>query len=81
MKQYGTTEEEAVCELTKLVVNAWKDVNEECLKPSIPRPFVMQVLQIVRTHDEIYRSDRDRFTLNVLIKDIIASLIVDPVPL
>ena len=79
IKQYGATDEEAENELTKKVVDAWKDVNEECLKPTLPRPLMMRVLNLVRTNDEIYR-DGDGFTQDLLIKDMIDSLIINPVP-
>lgn len=78
MKQYGTTEEEAMSDLQKKVVEAWKDVNEECLKPTIPRALVMRVLELVRASDEIYR-DGDGFTEDVLLQEMVASSIMDPV--
>ena len=80
IKQYGSTDEEAENELKKRVVDAWKDVNEECLKPTIPRPLISRVLDLVRTSDEMYR-DGDGFTQDVLLKDMIDSLIINPVPL
>ena len=79
IKQYGTTDEEAENELTKKVVDAWKDVNEECLKPTLPWPLIMRVLDLVRTNDEMYR-DGDGFTQAELIKDMIDSIIINPVP-
>ena len=79
MKQYGTTEEEAIYELTKKFHEVWKDVNEECLKPAIPRPLILRVLELVRLVDDIY-TDGDPFTKDDLLKDRINSLIINPVP-
>jgi hypothetical protein len=41
MAQHGATEEEAVNELRKEITDAWKDINEEYLYPTIvPMPVV-----------------------------------------
>ncbi|EXB79429.1 (-)-germacrene D synthase [Morus notabilis] len=78
MKQYETTEEEAISELCQQVTDAWKDVNKEFFHPTdIPMPLLMRVLDLVRVNHEMYR-DGDGFTDSILLKDLIASLIVDP---
>jgi hypothetical protein len=82
MIQHDATEEEAIEELQKQVTNAWKDINEECLYPTtVPMPLVMPILNLARVIDVIYK-DGDNYTnAGVLLKDFVASLLVDPVPL
>ncbi|KAG6637489.1 hypothetical protein CIPAW_11G181600 [Carya illinoinensis] len=59
MTQHKDTEEEAVHELRKQVTNAWKDINKECLYPIevIPMPILMQVLNLARVIDVVYKDD------------------------
>ena len=80
IKQFGVTEEEAINELTKTVVEIWKDANEEWLHTSIPRPLITRVLYLVRVNHEMYL-EGDGFTQATLLKDLIASLVINPVPL
>ncbi|EXB50927.1 hypothetical protein L484_021155 [Morus notabilis] len=81
MKQHEATEEEAVKDLRKQVINAWKDINEECLYPiSVPMPLLMRVVNLARVIDVIYK-DEDGYThSDVVLKDFIASMLIDPVP-
>ncbi|KAM3696543.1 hypothetical protein ACJW31_06G047200 [Castanea mollissima] len=80
MAQYGATEEDAINELRKEVTNAWKDINEECLYPTIvSKPIIMSILNLTRVADVVYK-DEDGYT-NAGIKDFVTSLLIDPVPL
>ncbi|KAL5565363.1 hypothetical protein UlMin_028527 [Ulmus minor] len=81
MKQYGGTEEEAVNELGKQVSNAWKDMNEECLYPtSVPMPLLIRILNLAQVIDVIYK-DEDGYThVGIVLKDFVASLLIDSVP-
>ncbi|EXB50920.1 (-)-germacrene D synthase [Morus notabilis] len=81
MKQHDATEEEAVKDLRKQVINAWKDINEECLYPiSVPMPLLMRVVNLARVIDVINK-DEDGYTHSkVVLKDFIASMLIDPVP-
>ncbi|KAF5478797.1 hypothetical protein F2P56_005327 [Juglans regia] len=82
MTQHGVTEEEAVHELRKQVTDAWKDINKECLYPTeVPMPILMRVLNLSRVCDVVYK-DEDGYThAGIVLKDFVASLMVDPVPL
>jgi hypothetical protein len=82
MIQHDATEEEAIEELQKQVTNAWKDINEECLYPTtVPMPLLMPSLNLARVIDVIYK-DGDGYTnAGGVLKDCVASLLVDPVPL
>ncbi|GLT50322.1 hypothetical protein SLA2020_238140 [Shorea laevis] len=79
MKQYGVSEEETVKVFREEIDNAWKDVNEEFMKPTaLPMPILTRVLNFARVIDVIYKDD-DGFTNSHLLKDQIALLLVDPV--
>ncbi|KAL6314066.1 hypothetical protein AAG906_011801 [Vitis piasezkii] len=82
MKQHGVCKQEAYDELNKQVVNAWKDMNKECLKPTqVPMPLLTRVLNFSRVIDILYK-DEDQYThVGKLMKDLIASILIDPVPI
>ena len=82
MAQNGATEEEAVKEFRKQVTNSWKDINEECLYPTtLPMPLLMRILNLARVIDVVYK-DEDGYThAGVVLKDFVASMLIDPVPL
>ncbi|KAK0581476.1 hypothetical protein LWI29_014151 [Acer saccharum] len=65
MKQSGVSEQEAYEELQKLVNNAWKDVNKECLRLAddrdLPKPMLMFILNYPRIIYLMYEKD-DYFT-------------------
>ncbi|KAJ9676245.1 hypothetical protein PVL29_024980 [Vitis rotundifolia] len=83
MKQHGVSEQHAYQKLNKQVENAWKDVNQGCLRPpAIPMPLLTRVLNFARTGDFMYKGRDDRFTnVGDVMKDSIASLFMDPVPI
>ena len=80
MKQYGVTKQEAYDELNKMIVNAWKDINQECLKPTqVPIPVINRALNLARVEDLVYK-DRDEYTyVGKLMKDLIPLMLIDPV--
>ncbi|KAJ4723532.1 Terpene synthase [Melia azedarach] len=81
MKQHGASEEDAVNLFRKEVDNAWKDMNKELLKPTaFPMPLLERVLNFARVVDFLYRNS-DNYTHSHLVKDQIASLLIDPLPL
>ncbi|KAG6689496.1 hypothetical protein I3842_11G178300 [Carya illinoinensis] len=82
MTQHGVIEEEAVHELRKQLTNAWKDINKVCLYPTkVPMPILMRVLNLARVIDVMYK-DEDGYThARIVLKDFVASSMVDHVPL
>lgn len=80
MKQYGVTAEKACEELDKQVSDAWKVINQECLKPTaIPMHLLACILNYARAADLIYK-DGDGFTFSeILLKEHVSSLIREPV--
>ena len=80
MKQYGVTEQVVNEEFNKQVSNAWKDINEELMRPTdIPMPLLMRVLNLTRVIDVLYK-ERDSYThVGKEMKDNVASVLIDPV--
>ncbi|KAL4619300.1 hypothetical protein ACB092_06G069100 [Castanea dentata] len=81
MAEHGGTEEEAINEFCKQVTDAWKDINKECLYPTtVPMPILMGILNLARVIDVIYK-DEDGYThAGIVLKDLVSSMLIDPVP-
>ncbi|KAI4346031.1 hypothetical protein L6164_013114 [Bauhinia variegata] len=80
MKQYEISEEEAYKLLNEDIENAWKDTNEECLKPNtIPVPVLECVANFSRIIELVYGNYQDKYTHGELLKDHVAALLVDPI--
>ncbi|KDP43261.1 hypothetical protein JCGZ_22813 [Jatropha curcas] len=81
MNEYGTTKEEAVKHIEKLCINAWKDINEEMLKPSRVSKIVLKYfLNFARMSEFLYKFKTDPFTNPSLLKDHVLALLIDPLP-
>ncbi|KAF5478804.1 hypothetical protein F2P56_005335 [Juglans regia] len=82
MKKYGVSEEVAYDELSRQVSDAWKDINEDCLRPTaVPMAVLMRVLNLSRAIDVIYK-DGDGYThVGKEMKAKIESLLLYPVPI
>ncbi|XP_022734497.1 probable terpene synthase 2 [Durio zibethinus] len=82
MKQYGVSEQVAYNELNKQIEDAWKDINEEFLKPTaVPVAAFNRILNFTRVIDLIYK-DEDAYTLvGEAVKTSINSLLIDPIPI
>lgn len=81
MKQHGVEEQEAEDELKKRVDDAWKDINEECLRlTAVPTHVLTRIVNSTRMLDVIYK-DGDCYTHSETTKmrDIISSLLIHPV--
>ncbi|XP_054814694.1 (-)-germacrene D synthase-like [Prosopis cineraria] len=82
MKEHGMSRQETIEELRKMIMSAWKDINEECLRPTqVPMPFLMIVLSHACFIETMYK-DADNYTHSGgIMKDYITLLFVDPVPI
>ncbi|EOY08702.1 hypothetical protein QUC31_010780 [Theobroma cacao] len=82
MKQYGVSEQEAYNEFDKQIKNAWKDINQEFLKPTVvPKPALNRILNLTRVIDLLYK-DEDAYTnAGEAAKTSITSLLIDQVPI
>lgn len=82
MKQYGASKEEAFEKLHEMAEDAWKDLNEELLKKSIPNEVAIRALNQARLMDIFYKHDQDGYTNpEKVLKPQIISLLVDPIDL
>ncbi|XP_060672679.1 alpha-copaene synthase-like [Ziziphus jujuba] len=79
MEQHGVEAEEAYKMLHQEIENAWKDINQELMKPTaVATPVLDCVLNLARMSDVSYK-DGDSYTNPHLIKDTISLLLVDPI--
>ncbi|GMQ02951.1 hypothetical protein CsSME_00048955 [Camellia sinensis var. sinensis] len=79
MKQHGVSKQEATVELYKMIENAWRDINEEMLKPTaISMKLLIRVLNLSRISDVVYKYV-DGYTHPEIIKDHVISLFEDPI--
>ncbi|KAH1048781.1 hypothetical protein J1N35_039565 [Gossypium stocksii] len=82
MKQYGVTRQEAVEAYREMIEVAWKDMNESCLKPMpVSHKVALRALNFARLVLVVYMKD-DGFTRPELsLKDVIAKVLIHPIPL
>nr|AZL40028.1 guaiene synthase [Thapsia villosa var. laciniata] len=81
MKEYGVSKEEAVVKLYEMIEDTWKDINEECLRPtSVGSHYINIFLDMVRVFDVTYKN-RDGYTHPETMKDEIEFLLMDPIPI
>ena len=82
MKQYGVTKKEAYDDLNKQIVSAWKDINQESLIPTqVSLPIVIRVLNFTCVEDIVYKCGDEYTYVGKLMKDLIALMLTDPVPI
>ncbi|KAL0353563.1 UNVERIFIED_CONTAM: Beta-caryophyllene synthase [Sesamum angustifolium] len=81
MNENGASKEEAFAKLGNQVTKAWKDINQECLRPTvpIPMPVFMRALNLTQVTHLFYIKDDEYTNSSVNIKDIIHSVLVEPV--
>lgn len=81
VKQYSVSKQQAYDEFNKQIANAWKDINQGFLRPtSMPVPILTGVLNLTRVVDIIYKENDEYTHVGKVMKDNIASLLIDPVP-
>ena len=79
MKQHGVKEEEAYKLLGEEIENAWKDINQEFLKPTAVANRLLEcVLNLTRVTDVMYTGD-DCYTNPHKLKHNIGLLLVHPI--
>ncbi|XP_031119843.1 vetispiradiene synthase 3-like [Ipomoea triloba] len=64
MRDYGVSVHEAMDKLQEIVDNAWKDINEDIVEPTLPisREILMCLLNIARVDSVVYMQNQDGFT-------------------
>ena len=82
MKQHGVSEEVVHDELNRQVIDAWNDINEECVRPTtVPMPLLIRVLNLARVIDVIYKEGDGYTHVGKEMKNNVASVLIDPVPI
>ncbi|MBA0786425.1 hypothetical protein Gotri_026738, partial [Gossypium trilobum] len=78
-KQYGVSAQEAYDEFYKRINNAWKDMNEAFLKPTVvPTSALNRILNLTKVIDLLYK-DEDAYTrVGDSAKTSITALLIDP---
>ncbi|XP_043701572.1 (-)-germacrene D synthase-like [Telopea speciosissima] len=80
MKQHGVTEQDACDEFNKRIENAWKDINEGCIKPTVvPMPFLIRAVNLARMMDVIYKHEDGYVNASKVLKEYITLLFIDPI--
>ncbi|KAL2245371.1 UNVERIFIED_CONTAM: Germacrene-D synthase [Sesamum indicum] len=81
MNENGASREEAFAKLQEQVTKAWKDMNQESLWPTIPvsMPVLTRVLNFTRIVHLFYVEGDEYTNSKANIKDIIHSVLVEPV--
>nr|XP_034909751.1 probable terpene synthase 6 [Populus alba]TKR66322.1 terpene synthase/cyclase family protein [Populus alba] len=82
MKQYDASEKKAIEEIQKMDVNAWKDINEDCMRPTnAPMLLLQHFVNLIRVTDVSYGNDDDAFTIPSSLKDYVTLLYIEQVPM
>lgn len=81
MKQFGVSKELAVEEMVNIVSDAWKDLNQELMRPHvIPFPLLMRAFNLSRVIDVFYRY-QDSYTHPEFLKEHVVSLLIETIPI
>ncbi|KAK8272346.1 hypothetical protein V6Z12_D11G325000 [Gossypium hirsutum] len=82
MKQYGVSMQKAYDELYKQINNAWKDINEEFLKPTAaPTSALNRILNLARVIDLLYTGEDAYTEVGESAKTSITALLIDTIPI
>ncbi|KAJ0248666.1 Alpha-humulene/(-)-(E)-beta-caryophyllene synthase [Hirschfeldia incana] len=81
MKKFGVSKERAVEGIETLLSDAWKDMNQELMRPhSAPFPLLMRIFNLSRVIDVFYRY-QDCYTHPEFLKEHIVSLFIEEIPI
>ncbi|CAI9756927.1 unnamed protein product [Fraxinus pennsylvanica] len=80
IKEKGASKEEAFAVFQTQVMNAWKDINQECLhSTAVPMAVLVRIVNLARFINLLYK-DSDAYTNSkTKSKDFITSILIQPV--
>ncbi|MBA0879584.1 hypothetical protein Goshw_001561 [Gossypium schwendimanii] len=82
MEEYGVTAEETYDVFNNYIESAWKDMNQEFLKPTeMPTEVLDRSLNLTRVMDVLYREGDGYTYVGKVTKGGITSLLIEQVPL
>jgi hypothetical protein len=62
-------------EIHKMVVNGWKDINEDCVRPPNASMLLLRhIVNLARVTDVMYGDDADAYTIPLSLKDYVTLL-------
>jgi len=80
MNDHGVTEQEACLKLSKIVADAWKDLNEECLKScSAQKHLKMIAMNYARMIEVVYKHEDNYTNPSGEMKENISMLLVQSI--
>ncbi|PIN02886.1 (-)-germacrene D synthase [Handroanthus impetiginosus] len=80
MNENDASEEEAFGEFRKQVAKAWKDINQECIRPTAVQVSVlMRILNLSRVINLLYSEEDGYNNSKTKAKDAIISVLVEPI--
>ncbi|KAI8007435.1 (-)-germacrene D synthase [Camellia lanceoleosa] len=81
MREHGVSEEEACGKIREMVDIAWKDINEELQNPNrlLPLPLLLPTLNLSRMMEVIYGHGDGYTNSKGRTKDVIISVLVNPI--
>lgn len=78
IKQFGVSQEEAYEKLHGLVEDGWKNLTEDMFRPTdVPRPLLLQILNLTRILHEVYKIDLDGYTMSKKVQHKVAAILID----
>lgn len=80
MIEKGASEKESKEHIKGLINQAWKELNKENSKCSLPKPLVNMSLNMARTAQCIFQFGDGIGTSTGVTRDRLTSLIVEPIP-
>ena len=83
MKEHGGTYEETCTKFREMVADAWKDINEECLKPTaFPMALLIRPVNLARVIEVLYQyTEMNIQSPHMRPKNVRISLVlVNPIP-
>ena len=66
--------------LTELVVNTWKDINEEYLKKPMPKHIPEVAINCAQVMDVLYKEENSLTQVKKPQINAVTSMLIDPVP-
>ncbi|XP_042399446.1 alpha-humulene synthase [Zingiber officinale] len=82
MKEHGTSAKVACEKLQVMVEQKWKDLNEECLRPTqVARPLIEIILNLSRAMEDIYKYKDTYTNSNTRMKDNVSLILVESFPI
>ncbi|KAG8502913.1 hypothetical protein CXB51_000752 [Gossypium anomalum] len=80
MNQHGLSKKLTLKDFEKILEDAWKDLNEECMRPTDgPRDLLLRILNYARATYLFYKHG-DGYTKPEYVKDDVRALFLDPIP-